>query len=131
MMETKRNSLLPAMLFIAVAAQSEMGDAFKGIWPVTDGSVMKSLNGTWNLKVIEGFVGTDKTVPQADDTWSPIPVPGNWEAYGRCKPTYSFPDSVTGYYLRSLPSLLHAVRHVPEQAGRYYSQWKLNLIPEI
>ena len=97
-MNVKKSFALLAMLLSTMVAQAVVGDAFKGIWPVTDKSVMKSLNGEWNLKVIVGLVGTDKTVPQADDTWSPIPVPGNWEAYGRCKPTYSFPDSVTGYY---------------------------------
>ena len=71
--------------------------AFKGIWPVTDKAVMKSLNGEWQLKVVNG-IDSCKTVPPADVSWGTIPVPGCWEAYGFCKPTYSFPDSLTGYY---------------------------------
>ena len=73
------------------------GDAFKGIWPVTDKTMMRSLNGTWQLKVIKGITD-DRTVPACDDTWGSIPVPGCWEAYGFCKPKYDYPDSLTGYY---------------------------------
>ena len=61
--------------------------AFKGVWPVTDAAMMKSLNGTWQLKV-NGKEGD-------------IPVPGCWEAYGFCVPKYDYPDSLTGYYRTS------------------------------
>lgn len=94
----KKTLLLLTVLTCALATKAVVKDFKKGIWPVTDKRVMKSLNGTWDLKVIEGFVGNDKTVPQKDATWGTIPVPGNWEQYGFCKPVYSFPDSVTGYY---------------------------------
>ena len=80
-----------------LSAHAEVYDAFKGIQPVTDKSVMKSLNGIWNLKVVKGIDGK-KEVPQLDKTWGQIPVPGNWEQYGYCTPHYSFPDSLTGYY---------------------------------
>ena len=60
-------------------------DAFKGVWPVTDKTMMKSLNGMWQLKVNDG-------------TWGEIPVPGCWESYGYCKPKYDYPDSLSGYY---------------------------------
>lgn len=60
-------------------------DAFKGVWPVTDKTMMKSLNGMWQLKVNDG-------------AWGEIPVPGCWEAYGFCQPKYDYPDSLTGYY---------------------------------
>ena len=59
-------------------------DAFKEVWPVTDKAMMKSLNGTWQLKV-NGKEGE-------------IPVPGCWETYGFCKPKYDYPDSLTGDY---------------------------------
>ncbi|MBR4898651.1 MAG: hypothetical protein IKZ48_07700 [Prevotella sp.] len=72
-------------------------DALKGVWPVTDKQKMKSLNGEWQLKVVNGLT-EDKTVPVADASWGEIPVPGCWEAYGFCEPSYSFPDSLTGYY---------------------------------
>ena len=87
---------------------AQVGDAFKGIWPVTDRAVMKSLNGEWQLKVVKG-VSDDKTVPAADATWGTIPVPGCWEmlrdgdgtsgmAHRFCEPRYNYPDSLTGYY---------------------------------
>jgi hypothetical protein len=38
--------------------------------PVTDKSVMKSLNGTWDLKVVKGIDGK-KEVPAKDKTWGP------------------------------------------------------------
>ena len=86
-------------LTCTLAMTAVVKDFKKDIWPVTDKRVMKSLNGTWSLKVIEGVVGDAKTVPPKDDgTWGTIPVPGNWEQYGFCKPVYSYPDSVTGYY---------------------------------
>jgi len=81
-------------------ATSEFRDAMKGYLPVTDRSKTISLNGSWNLKVVQG-VTSDKTVPEADASWEKIPVPGCWEAYGRCKPTYNYPDSITGYYRTS------------------------------
>ena len=59
-------------------------DAFNGVWPVTDKTMMKSLNGEWQLKV-NGKEGV-------------IPVPGCWEAYGFCEAKYDYPDSLTGYY---------------------------------
>jgi len=68
------------------------------VWPVTDPAVKKSLNGEWQLKVIEGIDDHSEGVPEADESWSRIPVPGCWEAYGFCRPKYNFPDSLTGYY---------------------------------
>ena len=93
----KRVLLLFAVCCWLSAVQAEVYDAFKGILPVTDKSVMKSLNGTWDLKVVKGIDGK-KEVPAKDKTWGQIPVPGNWEQYGFCEPRYSFPDSLTGYY---------------------------------
>ena len=91
----------------ALTAEATVGDAFKGVWPVTDRAMMKSLNGEWQLKVVKG-IDNNQQVPPADDSWGRIPVPGCWESYhidsttGEehrfCEPTYSFPDSLTGYY---------------------------------
>lgn len=81
----------------SVCAKAQIGDAFKGIWPVTDKAVMKSLNGDWQLKVVKG-IDDIKTVPAVDHTWGTIPVPGCWEAYGFSEPKYNYPDSLTGYY---------------------------------
>jgi beta-galactosidase len=86
---------------VSLTATAQVGDAFKGFWPVTDKAVMKSLNGEWQLKVIKG-VSDDKTVPAVDDTWGRIPVPGCWEAYGFSRPRYDYPDSLTGYYRTAL-----------------------------
>ena len=80
-------------LLFSFAQQS----AFKGVWPVTDKAMMRSLNGTWNLKVIKGIC-VEQSVPAKDDTWGTIPVPGCWEPYGFSKPKYDYPDSLTGYY---------------------------------
>ena len=85
------------LLLVSLTVSAQIGDAFKGVWPVTDKSVMKSLNGEWQLKVVKG-VTDDKTVPATDQTWGKIPVPGCWEAYGFCAPKYDYPDSLTGYY---------------------------------
>ncbi|MBR2150422.1 MAG: hypothetical protein IJ902_03435 [Prevotella sp.] len=80
--------------------RAQVADAFKGVWPVTDKTMMKSLNGEWKLKVVKG-IGGDNSVPAADASWRTIPVPGCWETYGFCKPWYDYPDSLTGYYRTS------------------------------
>ena len=86
------------MLFLSVNAQ--LTDAFKGVYPVSDKAMMKSLNGEWKLKVVrEGRA--DKNVPFVDASWGTIAVPGCWEAHGFCKPRYNYPDSLTGYYRTS------------------------------
>jgi hypothetical protein len=71
------------------------------VWPVTDKSLIKSLHGEWQLKVVDRIDGDAKEVPVADTSWGTIPVPGCWEAYGFCKPKYDYPDSLTGYYRTS------------------------------
>lgn len=86
------------MLFLSVNAQ--LTDAFKGIYPVTDKAMMKSLNGEWKLKVVRGG-RADKNVPFVDASWGTIAVPGCWDAHGFCKPRYNYPDSLTGYYRTS------------------------------
>lgn len=85
-------------LFIGLSATSEIIDSHNGIWPITESNKIKRLNGTWDLKVINGISDKGNSIPPKDATWHTIPVPGNWEQYGFCKPTYSFPDSLTGYY---------------------------------
>ena len=72
--------------------------AFKGVWPVTDRRMQKSLNGQWLLKVVKGIGDSRQPVPEADASWRNISVPGCWEAYGFCEPRYDYPDSLTGYY---------------------------------
>ena len=75
---------LLALLFSSTTAQVK--DAFQGILPVTDPQMKQSLNGVWDLKVVEGITD-DLSVPTLDETWSKIDVPGCWEAYGLCKPS--------------------------------------------
>ena len=89
--------LMSILLLLLTPARAEVPDAFGGIYPVTDKAQMRSLNGTWHLKVVKG-VNADKKVPAIDASWGEIPVPGNWEQFGFCEPKYSFPDSLTGYY---------------------------------
>ena len=89
------------MLNVAVLAlfstAMQADDAFHGILPVTDRTMTRSLNGEWALKVIEGTADTDE-VPAQDGSWGNIPVPGCWEAYGYCKPSYDKANPLTGYY---------------------------------
>ena len=80
----KRIVSLLFLTLLTLRGWSQTPDAFKGVWPVTDPAMMKSLNGTWQLQV-NGKSGD-------------IPVPGCWEAYGFCKPKYDYPDSLTGNY---------------------------------
>ncbi|MBQ4022936.1 MAG: hypothetical protein II612_02935 [Prevotella sp.] len=93
----KKRLTIVLLLALSLCSQAQVKDAFSGILPVTDRTQTQSLNGTWQLKVIEGI--SDKAdVPQADATWGTIPVPGCWEAYGFCKPSYDHAAALTGYY---------------------------------
>ena len=80
-----------------LTSTAQVADAFQGVLPVTDARMMKSLNGQWLLKVVEG---TDELtpVPAADETWRLIPVPGCWEQYGFSQPSYDKALPLTGYY---------------------------------
>ena len=89
--------LVIVMGLMALCVKAEIGDAFKGVWPVTDPLMTRSLNGEWQLKVVKG-IDDKREVPAADATWGKIAVPGCWEAYGFCEPKYDYPDSLTGYY---------------------------------
>lgn len=93
----KRFFLSLLTIIVATTANAQVTDCFQGILPVTDRKMMKSLNGEWSLKVVNG-ISDDAAVPTEDGTWGKIPVPGCWEPNGFCKPTYDSPDSLTGYY---------------------------------
>lgn len=93
----KRLFICIALSLLGFSLSAQVVDAFKGIMPVTDSRMMKSLNGEWQLKVIEG-ISEDKAVPAADDSWGTIPVPGNWEIYGFCEASYDKTNPLTGYY---------------------------------
>ena len=86
---------MAVLALFSTAMQAD--DAFHGILPVTDRTMMRSLNGEWALKVIEGTADTDE-VPAQDGSWGKIPVPGCWEAYGYCQPSYDKANPLTGYY---------------------------------
>lgn len=91
----KRIGGVAVLALFSTAVQAD--DAFHGILPITDRTMMRSLNGEWALKVIEGTADTDE-VPAQDGSWGKIPVPGCWEAYGYCKPSYDKANPLTGYY---------------------------------
>ncbi|MCR5069129.1 MAG: DUF4981 domain-containing protein [Prevotella sp.] len=91
----KRMCGVAILALFSTAMQAD--DAFHGILPVTDRTMTRSLNGEWALKVIEGTADTDE-VPAQDGSWGKIPVPGCWEAYGYCKPSYDKANPLTGYY---------------------------------
>ena len=73
-------------------------------------SEAQTLHGEWLLKVTKGITNTP-AVPPADETWGRIAVPGCWESPGAgapaekacpfSKPTYDYPDSLTGFYRTS------------------------------
>ncbi len=109
------------LLMATIGAGAQTLDAFQGILPVTDPAMMKSLNGVWNLKVVEG--GTDDhAVPASDASWGTIPVPGCWEVYGFCKASYDSPKALTGFYRTafSLPSEWRGQRIVLRFDGVLY-----------
>ena len=43
------------LAWMAVAVQAQTTDAFSDVLPVTDPVVKRSLNGEWQLKVVEGI----------------------------------------------------------------------------
>ena len=86
-----------AFMLLMAGIKAQVRDAFDGVLPVTDPQMKRSLNGEWQLKVVEG-ISDDQTLPMADETWGCIPVPGCWEAYGFCKPSYDKALPLTGYY---------------------------------
>ena len=94
---TIRKRVLSVAVLALFSTAMQADDAFHGILPVTDRTVTRNLNGEWALKVIEGTADTDE-VPAQDGSWGKIPVPGCWEAYGYCKPSYDKANPLTGYY---------------------------------
>ena len=96
----RKTILFWALMLLPKGMMAQVTDAFHGILPVTDPTMKRSLNGEWKLKVIEGITA-NQAVPAADETWGVIPVPGCWEAYAFCKPTYHHADPLTGYYRTS------------------------------
>ncbi len=92
-----RMLLTLSILTIHLVGFAQVRDAFQGVLPVTDPQMKQSLNGVWDIKVVDGITD-DTAVPPIDPTWQKIDVPGCWEAYGLCKPTYYKADSLTGYY---------------------------------
>lgn len=62
-------NVIAFMLFM-VGIKAQVRDAFDGILPVTDPQMKRSLNGEWQLKVVQG-ISDDQTLPMADETWGP------------------------------------------------------------
>lgn len=98
MMNVRSWLVVAGFWLCAVGSGAQVVDAFQGVLPVTDPSVKKSLNGTWKLKVVEGIDNSQTEVPPTDASWREIPVPGCWEAYGFCQPSYDKARPLTGYY---------------------------------
>ena len=99
----RRACCLSWFVALAMTLSAQVPDAFHGILPVTDAAMKKSLNGEWNIKVereivvcAEGVL--HQPIPTLDDSWSKIPVPGCWEAYGLCPPKYDSAAPLTGFY---------------------------------
>ena len=83
--------------FSFIICHLSFSHAVAQVLPVTDPQMQQSLNGTWQLKVVDG-ISEDTTVPAADDSWGTIPVPGCWEIYGFAEPSYDKALPLTGYY---------------------------------
>ncbi len=96
-MMMKRLVSVMGLLLLFAGMKAQVNDAFQGVLPVTDPMMKKSLNGEWQLKVIKG-IADSQTVPALDETWGRIPVPGCWEQYGFCTPSYDKAQALTGYY---------------------------------
>ena len=86
------------LLFALMVGLFHLNRSAAQVLPVTDPAMMRSLNGEWSLKVVEGIQENEAGVPAQDATWRTIPVPGCWEAYGFCKPSYDKANPLTGYY---------------------------------
>lgn len=93
----KRLVSVMGLLLLFAGMKAQVNDAFQGVLPVTDPMMKKSLNGEWQLKVIKG-IADSQTVPAVDETGGRIPVPGCWEQYGFCTPSYDKAQPLTGYY---------------------------------
>ena len=92
-------SVICLLIAASMTAQT-VPDAFNGILPVTDPAMQLSLNGIWDLKVVEG-ISDDISVPQKDASWGTIPVPGCWEIYGYWHTNYAKTQPLTGFYRTS------------------------------
>ncbi|MDE6011780.1 MAG: DUF4981 domain-containing protein, partial [Prevotella sp.] len=117
----KRMLAVLAVWYWIGGTSAQVVDAFQGILPVTDPAMKRSLNGEWQLKVVDGITN-DTTVPAVDETWGTIPVPGCWEAYGFCKPNYDKANPLTGYYCTSftIPAEWKGLRTVLRFDGVLY-----------
>ena len=95
--------IILGVIFHLSCCTAQVTDAFQGILPVTDPQMIQNLNGVWDVKVSEEIVVCaegvlHQPVPGIDSTWTKIPVPGCWEAYGLCKPKYDSTTPLTGFY---------------------------------
>jgi len=98
----KRLALLFLFVLTASCLSAQILDAFKGVKPVSDPALIKSLNGNWKFQFLKGLdwsAYSDFYAPQyIDNNWDVIPVPGNWDTLGYTEPRYASPDSLTGLY---------------------------------
>ncbi|GHT14322.1 beta-galactosidase [Bacteroidia bacterium] len=98
----KKIVIIAALMIFATHLSAQIVSADKGIKPVSDKSLIVSLNGNWKFQFIpnadwskykdfflEGY---------NDSQWGTIPVPGNWDALGYTLPKYAHPDDLTGLY---------------------------------
>ena len=51
----KSFAIVTLIVFHLMACKAQVVDAFGGFLPVTDKQMMRSLNGEWKLKVVEGI----------------------------------------------------------------------------
>lgn len=98
----KRLGFLFLFVLVTSYLPAQILDAFKGVKPVSDPTLVKSLNGSWKFQFLKGLdwsAYSDFYSPQyVDNHWDVIPVPGNWDILGYTEPRYASPDSLTGLY---------------------------------
>ncbi|GHV58392.1 beta-galactosidase [Bacteroidia bacterium] len=101
----KKTIIICSLIIFTTTLSAQIVSADKGIKPVSDKSLIVSLNGDWKFQFIpnadwsrysdffqEGY---------DDSSWGKIPVPGNWDALGYTLPKYAHPDDLTGLYRTS------------------------------
>lgn len=80
----KKTIIICSLIIFATHLSAQILSADKGIKPVSDKSLIVSLNGDWKFQFIPGadWSRYDDFFRESynDSDWDRIPVPGNWDA---------------------------------------------------
>jgi beta-galactosidase len=101
----KKTILIFSLIIFTTNLSAQIVSADKGIKPVSDKSLIVSLNGDWKFQFIPNADWSNYNdffqEGYDDSSWGKIPVPGNWDALGYTLPQYAHPDDLTGLYRTS------------------------------